>query len=211
MKLNALIATLASLSLASAGFTADSKDGFVSIFNGKDLEGWKVNPENPKSVYVKNGEMVIDGPRTHVFYNGKNHDFSNFEFKAKVKTMPGANSGIYFHTKYQEKGWPNAGYECQVNNTHKDPRKTASLYAVKDNHDAPWKDGEWFDYYIKVDGKKITIRINGKTITEYTEPDNPEHLKKMPGRKLGSGTIAFQAHDPKSVVYYKDIKLKIND
>lgn len=190
---------------------ANATDGFVSIFNGKDLSGWKVNPENPDSVRVEDGMIVIDGPRTHAFYNGPvgNHDFKNFEFKAKVKTFKNANSGIYFHTKFQESGWPDAGYECQVNNTHSDWRKTGSLYAVKDNRDPVAQDGEWFDYYIKVDGKRVIVKINDKVVTDYTEPENPEHLKQMPGRKIGSGTIALQAHDPKSVVHYKDLKLKI--
>lgn len=187
--------------------TAD--DGFISIFNGKDLSGWKVNGESPKSIRVEEGNIVIDGPRTHAFYNGPNHDFKNFEFKAKVKTFAGANSGIYFHTKFQDSGWPDAGYECQVNNTHSDKKKTGGLYAVKDNFDPVAKDGEWFDYYIKVEGMHVIIKIDGELITEYTQPENPEHLKSMPGRKIGSGTIALQAHDPKSVVHYKDLQLKI--
>ncbi len=54
-------------------------------------------------------------------------------------------------------------------------------------------------------------KVNGKTISDYNEPEAPEHLKKMPGRKLSSGTIAFQAHDPKSKVFFKDIMLKVND
>ncbi|MEM9480081.1 MAG: DUF1080 domain-containing protein [Verrucomicrobiota bacterium] len=200
-----------SLSLAS---TALAEDGFVQIFNGEDLTGWKVNKENPDSVSVKDGVMVVAGPRTHVFYDGAvgDHDFKNFEFKCKVKTTPGSNSGIYFHTEYQDSGWPDKGYEAQVNNTHKDPRKTASLYAVEDNHEAPVKDDEWFDYHIKVEGKRITLSINGKVIIDFTESDdNMGHLKKMPGRKLSSGTIAFQAHDPDSAAYYKDIYLKVND
>jgi len=204
---------LISLLAVPALALAETEDGFVSIFNGKDLAGWKVSTENPKSVSVKDGVMVIDGERAHVFYDGEvgNHDFSNFELKVKVMTKPGANSGIYFHTAYQESGWPNKGYECQVNNTHSDPRKTASLYAVKDNKEAVAKDNEWFDYYINVDGKKVTIKINGKTITEYTEPENPAHLASMPGRKIGSGTLAIQAHDPKSVIHFKDFLLKVND
>ena len=185
--------------------------GFVSIFNGKDLTGWKVNPENPESVRAEDGMLIIDGKRTHAFYNGEvgNHDFKNFEFKAKVKTFPKANSGIYFHTKYQEKGWPTAGYECQVNNSHKDPRKTGSLYAIKDNEKEVAKDGEWFDYYIKVVGKRIIIKVNGEVITDYTEPENPERPESMKERLIGSGTIGLQAHDKDSVVHYKDLMLKI--
>ena len=208
--------TLLFLALFSSAALADKhgKDGFVKIFNGKDLTGWKVNSENPKSVYVKDGSLTVDGPRTHVFYAGDvgKHDFKDFEFKCKVKTTLGSNSGIYFHTEFQEKGWPAKGYEAQVNNTHKDKRKTASLYAVKDNLETVAKDGEWFDYHIKVKGKRIQISINGKVIVDFTEgDDNMGHLGKMPGRKLSSGTIAFQAHDPNSVVQYKDIHLKVTD
>ena len=79
--------------------------------------------------------MVVhgNGP-AHLFYDGPvhNHDFKNFHLKAEVMTFPHANSGIYFHTKYQEEGWPAQGFECQVNQTHSDPKKTGGLYAVKD-------------------------------------------------------------------------------
>eukprot|EP01043_Picozoa_sp_COSAG02_P108969 COSAG02_NODE_45019_length_361_cov_0.583969_1_plen_64_part_10 len=64
--------------------------------------------------------------------------------------MPGANSGIYFHTKFLKSGWPNRGYEAQVNNTQSDKKKTGGLYNVKDNFKAPVKDNEWFDYDIIV-------------------------------------------------------------
>ena len=187
-----------------------SEKGFISLFDGKSLKGWKVNTENPKSIFVKDGNIVIDGPRAHLFYAGDVQDsnFKNFVFRAQVKTFPKANSGIYFHTKYQDKGWPDAGFEAQVNNTHGDPKKTGGLYAVKDVNPAPAKDGEWFDYEIRVKGKKIAIKINGKVTSRWTEVPNAPHLKSMPGRKLGSGTFALQAHDPKSVVHYRNIRVK---
>ena len=187
-----------------------SEKGFISLFDGKSLKGWKVNSENPKSIFVKDGNIVIDGPRAHLFYAGDVQDsnFKNFVFRAQVKTFPKANSGIYFHTKYQDKGWPDAGFEAQVNNTHGDPKKTGGLYAVKDVNPAPAKDGEWFDYEIRVKGKMIAIKINGKVTSRWTEVPNAPHLKSMPGRKLGSGTFALQAHDPKSVVHYRNIRVK---
>ena len=159
---------------------------------------------------VKDGNIVIDGPRAHLFYAGDVADanFKNFVFRAQVKTFPKANSGIYFHTKYQAKGWPDAGFEAQVNNTHGDPKKTGGLYAVKDVNPAPAKDGEWFNYEIRVKGKKIAIKINGKVTSSWTEVPNAPHLKSMPGRKLGSGTFALQAHDPQSVVHYRNIRVK---
>lgn len=205
-----LVAPLAVISADEAKGKKKSEKGFISLFDGKSLNGWKVNKENPKSITVKDGNIVIDGPRAHLFYTGdvENHNFKNFVLRAQVKTFPKANSGIYFHTKYEDSGWPYAGFEAQVNNTHGDPKKSGGLYAVKDVNPAPAKDGEWFDYEIRVKGKKVNIKINGKVTSSWTEIPNAPHLKSMPGRKLGSGTFALQAHDPKSVVHYRNIRVK---
>jgi hypothetical protein len=119
-------------------------------------------------------------------------------------TTKGSNFGMYFHAEYQENGWPRKGYEAQVNNTHRDPKKTASLYGIKDNHSAPAKDDEWFTEHIIVKGKQITIKVNGKTIVDFIEPEGVNG-----GRKLSSGTFAFQGHDPKSKVFYKNIMVKV--
>ncbi len=194
--------------LSSPVFAQDGE--FKSMFNGKDLLGWHVN-ENPKSVYVENGCLVTHGERAHAFYVGDtgHADFSDFHFKCKVMTKPSANSGIYFHTKYEATGWPSIGYEAQVNNTQSDPKKTGGLYAVKDCFEAPAKDDVWFDYEIMVEGKHVVIKIDGKVITDYTEPENPERKPNMKKRLLTSGTIALQAHDPGSKVLYKDMMLKI--
>jgi hypothetical protein len=205
-----LVAPFVAVNAEQAKGKKKGEKGFISLFDGKSLKGWKVNTENPKSITVKDGNIVIDGPRAHLFYAGEVADanFKNFVFRAQVKTFPKANSGIYFHTKYQAKGWPDAGFEAQVNNTHGDPKKTGGLYAVKDVNPAPAKDGEWFNYEIRVKGKKITIKINGKVTSSWTEVLNAPHLKSMPGRKLGSGTFALQAHDPQSVVHYRNIRVK---
>jgi hypothetical protein len=117
----------------------------------------------------------------------------------QVMTTPGSNSGIFIHTAYQETGWPKQGYEIQVNNTHTDWRKTGSVYAVQDVKEAPAKDNEWFTEHIIVNGKTVTVKVNGKTINEYTEGEN--------GR-LSGGTVALQGHDPKSKVFYKDVMIK---
>ncbi len=180
-------------------------DEWIKMFDGQTLDGWRVN-ENQPSVYVEDGCLVTHGPRAHAFYVGEDGkaDFKNFHFKAKVKTMPGSNSGIYFHTQFLESGWPDKGYEAQVNNTQGDPKKTGGLYAVQDNFKAPVKDDEWFDYEIIVRDKHIVVKINGDTISDYTEPDD----LNRPNRQLSSGTFALQAHDPNSKVYYKDLFVK---
>ena len=136
--------------------------------------GWKAS-EKPGSFTVKDGMLVVNGPRSHLYYNGpvRRHNFQNFEFRADVMTTKGSNSGIYFHTQFQPDNWPDKGFECQVNTTHNDPKKTGGLYNVKDvMNDAPSKDGEWFNYYIKVEGKHVIIKIDGKTTVDWTQPDN---------------------------------------
>ncbi len=188
-----------------SGAVFAGEDEWIHMFNGHDLTGWKVN-ENKPSVYVEDGCLVTHGPRSHVFFVGNdgNAEFKNFHFKAKVKTMPGSNSGIYFHTKFLESGWPDQGYEAQVNNTQVDPKKTGGLYNVQDNFKAPVGDEEWFDYEIIVNGKHIVVKINGKIISDYTEPDD----LNRPNRQLSRGTFALQAHDPNSKVWYKDLMVK---
>lgn len=195
------------LALCSTFATARADDGWVAIFNGKDLTGWKPSDENPGSFQVKDGILVIDGPRGHLFYqeDGEDAKLRNFEFEAEIKTFPKANSGVFFHTRWQAGGWPAHGYEAQVNATHGDPRKTGSIYAVKDVMDnAPHKDEEWFTYNVRVEGKRIVISVNGEVVNDYTEPEDPGHEK----RRLGEGTIAIQAHDPESVIHYKNIRLR---
>lgn len=203
MRLTSLVALLA-VTCARPG-TAGEQDGWITLFDGKSLEGWKINEDHGLN-YLEDGKIKAHGPRAHIFYAGpvKNHNFKDFELKLEVMTTPGSNSGVYFHTKFQEKGWPSLGYEAQVNCSQKDWRKGGSLYAVKDIRESPGKDNEWWEYHIIVKGKTITLKVNGKTTVEYTEPENVDRN----GRKLSSGTIALQCHDPKSVVYYRNIRIK---
>ncbi len=181
----------------------------MSLFDGKSFAGWRVNEENPKTFSIEDGTIKVAGERTHLFYEGTvgNHDFKNFELKLKAKTLPGSNSGIFIHTAYQASGWPEKGYEIQVNQTHTDWRKTGSLYGISDVKENLAKDNEWYEYHIIVKGKRIVIKINNKVAVDYTEPDVLPSDRGL--KKLSSGTIALQGHDPKSVAYFKDIKIKL--
>ena len=185
-------------------------DEWISLFDGKTLNGWKVGA-NASAFKVENGCIVVNGNVSHLYYDGEvqQHQFKNFEFKADVMTTPGSNSGIYFHTQYQEKDWPKKGYEVQVNNSHTDWRRTGSLWAIQDVKETYAKDNEWFTLHIKVSGKHITLAINDKTVVDYTEPENVQREEGMKDRIISSGTFALQGHDPKSKVYYRNIKVKV--
>lgn len=196
---------------------SNANDQWRSLFDGESLDGWRAN-ENPDSWIVENGAIVAKGERSHLFYVGEvaKHDFKNFEFVADVMTKPGANSGIYIHTEFQEEGWPAAGYELQVANTNPDldaryveHKMTGSIYAVRNTWQAPVRDNVWFEYRIRVAGKTVQTFIDGELICEYTEPENPWRPEDKQGRVLDSGTFAFQAHDSGSVVHYRNIKVKL--
>ncbi|MCF8381043.1 MAG: DUF1080 domain-containing protein [Bacteroidales bacterium] len=198
--------------------SCDHSDDWTTLFNGKDLTGWEA-AENPDTWKVENGELVTSGPRSHLFYMGtiENHNFKNFELSLDVKTLPGSNSGIYFHTMYQEEGWPEKGYECQVINSNPptnpgdyvERKMTGSIYGIRNVWKSPVTDNEWFNYHIVVQGKTIRTYINGELISDYTEPENPYRPNNYAGRVLSSGTFALQGHDPGSEVHYKNIKVKV--
>jgi hypothetical protein len=182
--------------------------GFISLFDGKTLDGWKFS-DKEGTFSVKDGTIMVHGNRSHLFYDGpvQNHNFKNFELSIDVMTTPGSNSGVYFHTVYQAVGWPDKGYEVQVNNSHTDWKRSGGLYDVMDLKEVPTKDNEWYTMVVRVEGQHIVVKLNGQTVVDYVEPANANY-KGHPERKIATGTFALQGHDPKSIVYFKNILVK---
>lgn len=202
-----------SLVLFSFTLTAFGQSGeWIELFNGKNLDGWKIS-ENTSSFSVVDNAIKIDGPRAHAFYDGPvgNHNFKNFELMVEVKTMPKANSGIFIHSTFQETGWPNKGYEIQVNQSHGDWRKSGSLYSFNDVKEVYVQDGEWYTYHIIVKGDQATVKINDKVVMEYDESEDKNRPANAGEKKFDRGTIALQAHDPESVIHYRSVKIKLLD
>lgn len=190
-----------------------AQDGWISLFNGKDLTGWKVGGDQ-NTFQIKDGALVANGPVAHAFYDGpvNNHDFKNFELMVDVMTAPNSNGGVYFHTEFQDKGFPRKGFEVQVNNTHGDKVKTGSLYHVKDigadDIKGITQDNEWFTEHIIVQDKTVTIKLNDKEVVKWTQAADWDGGREGPGRVIGHGTVALQGHDPNSTVHYKNIRIK---
>ncbi len=192
----ALIVGMATIGLSAA--EEKDSDGWIKLFNGTDLTGWKASEGVEWT--VENGEIVTPPKRSHLFTD---QEFKNFEYKVDCLTKPGSNSGLYFHTKFEE-GFPKTGFEVQVNQTQGDPVKSGSLYNLLKLFSSPVKDDEWYTYHIIVKGKQVIVKINDKTLFEYVEP--PGVIG--PTNKLDKGSFAIQAHDPKSQARYKNIMVK---
>lgn len=195
-----MFAVFAALVLTAS---AQKEPGFVPLFDGKTLDGWKVG-ENASAFKVVEGAIVANGDCAHLFYVGKDGKakFKDFELRLDVMTKPNSNGGVYISTVYQEKGWPSHGYEVQVNNTQSDWKKSGGLYNYVDNKE-PFQDNEWMKYVIRVKDSKINVTVNGKEIVKDFEPEEGKSKLEPEG-----GTFAFQAHDKGSTTLYKNIRVK---
>ena len=208
MKLNALcLLTALSLTTASALAATDDDTGFVQLCDGKSFNGWKTAEEHQDTWKLEDGAFVAHGDRCHLYYVGDEKPFKNFHLKVEVMTEPNSNGGIYFHTKYQPQGWPKAGFESQVNNTHSDWIKTGSLYGVVNIANSAAQDNKWWTQEIIVEGRTVTVLVDGKRILQYTEPAGAQPGRDF-SRKLEEGTFALQGHDPKSTIRYRNIRVK---
>ena len=96
----------------------------------------------------------------------------------------------------------------RTNNSHTDWRRTGSLYGVDDVREVYVKDNEWYTEHIIVQDKKVTIKINDRTVVDYTEPAEVEKQEGRKEKHLSSGTFALQGHDPDSKVYYRKVLVK---
>lgn len=195
---------------------AEHSSDWISLFDGKSLDGWKAS-EHEGTFKVVDRQIQVHGERSHLFYTGsvQGADFRNFELALEIKTMPHANSGVYFHTAFQPSGFPAAGFEVQVENNDPVPlkgyverKKTGSLYGVRNVYKTFVQNGEWFRMSIRVRGKQVQTRINDMLVVDYVEPDQPFQADLKFGRVLNHGTFALQGHDPGSTTHFKNIRVR---
>ena len=203
----ALTLTLLSKLALFTGCASTAVDDWEVLFKqGDDLSKWKI-AEKPDSVRIEDGYIVCNGERAHAFYIGENGQapvWKNFEAEIEFMTTQKSNGGLFFHTAWQEKGWPRPGLECQINVSHEDPRKTGSIFAFGDISEPGHKDGEWVTLRLKVVGKTVTVTVNGKQTNQWTQPEDHKFKKK----RLGEGTFALQSHDPVSLTKIRSLKVR---
>ncbi len=179
------------------GSAAEGEEKWISIFNGKDLTGWKTHPDDKAKWEVVDGMIVGTGPAGHLFSEKGN--YKNFKFKVEVSISDKGNSGQYFRTKFA-KAFP-PGLEAQINSTGGDKVRTGSLYNVKDCliYEQLVKPDTFFTQEVLADGDHIVIKVNGK-ITVDTKLTGDK-------AKITEGHFAIQQHDPGSKVIIKKMEI----
>ena len=213
-----LLLMLFSLLTIPASHSADDNEKWQSLFNGHDLTGWRANVM-PESFSVVDGAIRVNATKesAHLFYVGDLKEgferFKNFELELSARSEPNANSGVFIHTDMttRDKAQHLAkGYEIQLNSSEREKRKTGSLYAVVDLDKSPVDENQWFRARIAVQEKRITVYLNDQKVIDYTEPADVKRPAERAGRLLdpNGGAIALQGHDPGSVFYFKDIRIR---
>ncbi len=211
MKTSAFYCFFAAILMLAGCQSNNPSEEWVDLFDGKSLDGWKISTENPESIAVEDGAIKCAGERAHLFYEG---EYKDFEFEAEVKTDVNSNSGIFIHTEYQPEGWPQKGYEIQVNNSyrgsenHPERRKTGSIYNVRNVYYPLVEDNEWYTMRVRVAGNLVEVYVNDVKVNEYREPQNPWRPEGSENMRLGKGTFALQAHDPGSTVWFRNIRAR---
>ena len=199
-------------SILTAGeLTEDmKKDGWISIFDGKTLDGWKAN-EKYEGFKVENGCIVGFGNKNHLYYM---EELKNFELQLDIMTKKNCNSGVYVKSQWQDAAWPVTGFELQVNCSHGDPVKTGSLYNIIKIFKAPHEDDEWFTYHIICKRNTLECRVNGNVLYTYVDPmenggvPQGEKITEHNKRISQKGHIALQQHDPAGIPQFKNIFIK---
>ena len=186
-------------------------DGWTELINGKDFTGWKAS-ENKGTWTVVDGMFQAAGKRSHLWYEGEhlNNGFRNFEIEVQVRTFKLANSGIIFHTQYQESGWPNDGFEIQINNSQVgDPgylelKRTGSLYGIRNLYKTFTKDNEWITIRARVESNRVQVWCDSTKTVDYIQSESTDNYVK----RLTEGTFCLQGHDVLSKVQYRSFKVR---
>lgn len=174
---------------------------WVSLFDGKSLDGW-MKVGNEDSVWeVKDGAICGSGPASMLVTT--KGPFKNFRYRAEVKINDGGNSGLYFRTAPRPAFTD--GYEAQIDSTHRDPIRTGSLYGMCHVYEQLVKPDTWFTYEVEVrddvwrgrEMTRIKITVDGKELYEYLDFT----------KKFKEGHFAFQQHDPGSKVSIRKVEV----
>jgi len=174
-------------------------NSWVSLFNGRDLAGWKTHPADNAKWEVKDGILIGSGPNVgHLF--SQRSDYENFHFKVEARINDAGNGGQYFRTQF-EKSFPR-GYEAQINSAGADPVKTGSLYNLAPIKEMLVPPDEWFTQEVIANGNHIVILVNGKKVVDFVDSANTHttgHLALQHNR-------GFQGKD--TVVQFRKIEVR---
>jgi hypothetical protein len=216
MKLLLTLLICASPLLAVAQTKADKNDekGFVSLFDGKTLNGWKLVRGHGPGYVVKDNTIVCPKDGGGNLYTEK--EYANFVFRFEFRTEPGGNNGVGIRAPFEGDA-AYQGMEIQIlDDGHemykgkiKSEQHHGSVYDVIPARTGFLKPaGEWNTEEITAQGSRIRVVLNGVIIldADLNMVREDAVLKKHPGLKRTSGHVGFLGHG--SLVEFRNIRIK---
>jgi hypothetical protein len=200
-----LLAAALTVGLAHPARPLDENEraaGFVPLFNGRDLSGWKVYAGKDANWMVQDGIIVCQGQGGG--WLGTQRDYANFELRLEYRLRPGGNSGVYLRAP--ERGHISRdGMEIQIlDDNH--PRYarldfyqyTGSIYhVVPPTRRAGKPAGQWNHVTIRAEGRRVVVTVNGKQVVDADLDHcrlDPAVAKEHPGLARTTGRIGLQSH-----------------
>lgn len=199
---------------------AEKEAGWMLLFNGSDLTGWKCNNGKPIKTKIEDGCLVPYKSGGYIIIHEK--QFGDFVLNCDVRWEdPRCNSGIFFRVE-EPKNPVHTGFEVQVMAGDKTGKhQFGAIYDLVANSENPTKGtGEWNNVQIRCQGPHISVKVNGKQVSkinvdEFDEPgvcpDGEKHKYKLNGKPRAvkdfarKGYLGFQDHGHK--VWYRNVKL----
>jgi hypothetical protein len=173
-----------------------------SLFNGKNLDGWKIH--GTEKWYVDNGNLVCEsGPDKEYGYLATDKQYKDFELTVEFKQEADGNSGVFFHSSLE--GTKISGWQAEVappghsTGGIYESYKRGWLIKPTEDKDKFLKMGEWNTMKVKVQGTKVTTWLNGHEMITLDDPEIGAH----------NGQIALQIHSGGGIkVRWKNIKVR---
>lgn len=180
------------------------EEGFQSLFNGKDLTGWE---GNAKLFQASDGVIVGDSPgikKNEFLCTTKS--YGDFELRLEFRLRDGiGNSGIQFRSKRVPESTEVEGYQADIGEKYwgclyDESRRRKVLAQAPAEFDAKLKKGDWHTYVIRAEKNRITLKVDGVTTVDYTEPDSAI---------AATGVIALQVHSgPPLRVEFRNLRIR---
>lgn len=205
--LGACLTACAEESKEAAPLVPDA-EGYLHLFNGKDLEGWDIWA-NKSDFAVNDGIIRCEHGGGGQFMLYRAREFDDFELVVEWRVSPKGNSGVFIRSPYREWPWETA-YEIQISN-EQPPRDeahcTGSLYGCAAVNPRPDETPEkWRTYVIRAEGNQITVSVDGTQVVDFDQTSKPETSDKP-----RSGFIGVQdSHSGEAGTWieYRTIKVK---
>lgn len=174
----------------------------VKLFNGKNLDGWKIH--GTEKWYVENGLLVCEsGPDKAYGYLSTDRDYKNFDLTVEFQQEANGNSGVFFRSTFE--GTKVSGWQVEVAPPNHDSGGVYESYGrgwlkqIPDEEEGYLKMGEWNKMRIRVEGDHVQTWLNGHSMVDFSD----EKIGK------GDGAIALQIHDGGGIkVRWRNLMLK---